>query len=501
MARVTKIEARRKVVFKRVAAYCRVSTEKDAQLYSLENQMKAFRFQLARRQDWKLVGIYADEGRSGTSLKHRARFLEMLEDCKAGKIDYIITKSVSRFARNTVDTLTTVRELQQYGVHVFFEKEGIDTADSFSEMLLTIMASFAQEESRSISENVKWAIRKRFEAGEEVKVPLYGFYHRDKELYLINEEEAAVVREVFERYVHGELPLEIMRDMTARSVKPPAGSCWKRLQIDRMLKNEKYIGDSLLQKTFIVDHLDHKQIRNTGQLPMFRVENAHAAIVDRHLFDQAQKILELRKVSGGNSAYPYGAMLRCPRCGKALIHGSLNNFYYAGEKIQNGGWGCYGPGGCGGYLLIQNVLDRALLSAYREKYGQEKPRVDFYWLDDTLEAILPGEDRLTLRWRDGETGAVPLDFAGERYHPGPYSRFYNDYLERIRRGEKKNKYRFLMGLEQEEEKNENHKDPRKTGGAAATGGGVLPGEHQAGGPGKQSGSPAGGLSESDRSPG
>ena len=493
MARVTKIESRRKAAPKRVAAYCRVSTDKDAQLYSLENQMNAFQFQLAQRQDWELVDIYADEGRSGTSLKHRARFLEMLEDCKAGKIDYIITKSVSRFARNTVDTLTTVRELQQYGVHVFFEKENIDTADSFSEMLLTIMASFAQEESRSISENVKWAIRKRFEAGEEVKVPLYGFCHRDKELYIIVEEEAAVVRQVFEQYVHGALPLEIMRDMSARGISPPAGNCWKRLQIDRMLKNEKYVGDSLLQKTYIENHLDHRQIRNKGQVPMFRVENAHAAIVDRHLFQQAQKIMELRKVSGGNSTYPYGTMLRCPHCGKILLHGSLNNFYYRGEKIQNGGWGCYGPGCCGRYLLIQNVLDRALLSAYMEKHGQEQHKVDFYWLDDTVEEILLGENRLTILWRDGETSAVPMDFAGERYFPSRYACFYNAFLERIRKGEKKNKYRFLMGLEQEEKERANHKDPRKTGNAASAGGGLLPGEHQIGSPGEQPGSAAGGI--------
>ncbi len=239
----------------------------------------------------------------------------------------IITKSISRFARNTVDTLQTVRELQGYGVQVYFEKEGIDTADSLSEMVLTIMASFAQEESRSISENVKWGIRKRFEAGHEVKVPLYGFYHTDDELFLIQEDEAAIVREVFERFVHGEAPAVIMDDMIARGVKPPAGKCWKRLQIDRMIKNEKYAGDVVLQKTYIENHLTHKQIRNHGDLPKFRVENAHEAIVDRHIFEQAQKIMAMRNVAVGNSTYPYGEMLRCPHCGKPLVHGSLNNFY------------------------------------------------------------------------------------------------------------------------------------------------------------------------------
>ena len=258
MGEVTRIEGRKEMTRKRVAAYCRVSTAKDSQLYSLENQMKSFQARIVLHPDWDLVGIYADEDKSGTSLKGRVQFQQMMEDCKSGMIDYIITKSVSRFARNTVDTLTTVRELQSIGVQVFFEKESIDTANSLSEMVLSIMASFAQEESRSISENVKWGIRKRFEEGREVKVPLYGFYHTEDALFQIQEDEATIVREIFERYVHGELPKDIMNDMIERGVRPPAGECWKRLQIDRMIKNEKYVGDVILQKTYI-------NSKNTGE--------------------------------------------------------------------------------------------------------------------------------------------------------------------------------------------------------------------------------------------
>ena len=446
---VTRIEQPKAVSRKRVAAYCRVSTDKDAQLESLENQMEAFRFRAAQRGDWDLVNVYADEGLSGTSMKGRIKFLEMIDDCEAGKIDYVITKSISRFARNTVDTLTMVRKLQGWGVQVFFEKEGIDTADSLSEMVLTIMASFAQEESRSISENVKWGIRKRFEAGDEVKVPLYGFYHTDDELFIPVPEEAEIVREVFERYVHGEMPQSILNDMTARGVKPPAGDCWKRLQLDRMIKNEKYAGDVVLQKTYIENHLTHRQIRNRGDLPKFRVENAHAAIVDRHIFEQAQQITAMRKVKYGNSTYPYGNFIHCPHCGKPLMHGSLNNFYYGGIKILNGGWGCYGEGGCGEYLLIQNVLDKALIKAYEDKFGERKDRVDFYWLDDSMESIEPGEDTVTIHWRDGETSIAEMEFAGEEFKPASYSDFYNAFLERIRSGEKKNKYKNLMGLMEE----------------------------------------------------
>ena len=443
---VTKIEQPKAVTRKRVAAYCRVSTDKEAQLDSLENQMEAFRFRAAQRGDWDLVNIYADEGLSGTSMRGRVKFQEMINDCEAGKIDYIITKSISRFARNTVDTLMTVRKLQSWGVQLFFEKEGIDTADSISEMVLTIMASFAQEESRSISENVKWGIRKRFEAGNEVKVPLYGFYHKKDELFIPKPEEAEIVREVFERYVHGEMPQSILKDMTARGVKPPAGDCWKRLQLDRMIKNEKYAGDVVLQKTYIENHLTHRQIRNQGDLPKFRVENAHAAIVDRHIFDQAQRITAMRRVTEGNCTYPYGTLLCCPHCGKPLMHGSLNNFYYGGIKIQNGGWGCYSEGGCGKYLLIQNILDTALIEAYEGKFGEKKKTVEFYWLDDTMESIALEEDVVTIHWLDGETSVVEMEFAGAEFKPSSYSDFYNAFLDRIRSGEKRNKYKNLMGL-------------------------------------------------------
>jgi site-specific DNA recombinase len=448
---VTKIEQPKVASRKRVAAYCRVSTDHEAQLESLENQMEAFRFRAAQRGDWDLVNVYADEGLSGTSMKGRTKFLEMIDDCEAGKIDYIITKSISRFARNTVDTLTMVRKLQGWGVQLFFEKEGIDTADSLSELVLTIMASFAQEESRSISENVKWGIRKRFEAGNEVKVPLYGFYHKEDELFIPEPEEAKVVQEVFERYVHGEMPLSIIKDMSERGIKPPAGDCWKRLQIDRMITNEKYIGDVVLQKTYIENHLTHRQIRNKGEMPTFHVKNAHDAVVDRHIFEQAQKIRAMRNVQGGNSTYPYGEMLSCPHCGKALVHGSLNDFYYEGEKIQNGGWGCYGEGGCGNYLLIQNNLDVAVINAYTEKYGEVKVQVDFYWLDDSVERIELGENTVTIRWRDGETSVVEMEFAEGMFKPTSYSDFYNAFLDRIRSGKRKNKHKNLMGLKEAQE--------------------------------------------------
>ncbi len=437
---------KRKQIKKRVAAYCRVSTDSDEQLGSLENQMAAFQHQVTLHEGWELVNIYVDEGISGTSAKHRAGFQKMIADCKAGKIDYIISKSISRFARNTTDCLNYVRELQSFGVELFFEKEGIDTADSYSEMLLTVMAAFAQEESRSLSENVKWGMRKRFEAGQEMRVPIYGYRHTEEELYIIVPEEAAIVKEIFTRYVHGETPSEILKDMIARKVPPPAGDNWKLLQIARMLRNEKYTGDVVLQKHYVESHLTHKEVKNRGEVPLYHIYNAHPAIIDRHLFAQAAAIARMRQVKTGNSSYPYDTMLRCPHCGETLVHGSLYPLYFGGKLVQNGGWGCYGPRGCGQFLIIQNLLDEAMLAAYHEKFGRMLERVDYYWLDDLVEKITLEDDRVKVLWKDGGENVIPLRFPHAHYDPSSASERYNAFLEKVRSGEAKTKGKFVMGL-------------------------------------------------------
>lgn len=437
---------KKQIIKKRVAAYCRVSTDSDEQLGSLENQMAAFRHQVMLHDDWELVGLYTDEGITGTSIKHRTGFRQMVEDCKAGKIDYIITKSISRFARNTMDCLNYVRELQAMGVQLFFEKEGIDTAESISEMLLTVMAAFAQEESRSISENVKWGMRKRFEAGQEWRIPIYGYRHTKDEMYIVVPEEAAIVKEIFARYAHGETPSEIIKDMIDRNVPPPAGDRWKLLQIARMIHNEKYVGDVVLQKHYIESHLTHKEVRNYGEVPLYHVYNAHTPIIDRHIFAQAAAVSRMRQVRTGNSSYPYDTMLKCPYCGETLVHGALYPVYFGGKHVQNGGWGCYGPKGCRQFLLIQNVLDSALLAAYQEKYGDRPEKVDYYWLDDLINRIKIEEDVVVIYWKDGQEMQRRLTFLHEHYHPAVAAERYNEYLEKVRKGEAKTKGKFIMGL-------------------------------------------------------
>lgn len=219
--------ALRKAQTIRVAAYCRVSTDKEAQQESLETQMNVFRDQIERHDGWELAGIYADQGLTGTIARKRPEFMRLIRDCKDGKVDFIITKSISRFARNTVDCLQYVRDLQSLGVDVYFCKEDIDTSSTFSEMILTVMAAFAQEESRSLSENTKWSIRKRYEKGEATALPLYGYRHEKEEKYIVIPEEALIVQEIFQRFTYGEAAKKIAEDLNLRGVQAPRKTGYK----------------------------------------------------------------------------------------------------------------------------------------------------------------------------------------------------------------------------------------------------------------------------------
>lgn len=440
----TKAEYKNRI---RVAAYCRVSTDSEEQLYSLDNQMNAFRHQIGLHDDWKLVEIYVDEGISGTSVKKRQGFQRLIHDCEAGKIDYIITKSISRFARNTADCLTYVRLLQKMGVQILFEKEGIDTSESYSEMLLTIMAAFAQEESRSISENVKWGMRKRFEAGQEIAIPIYGYRHTEKEMYQIVPEEADVVREIFTRFVHGESTSMIAKDLISRKVPAPFSGKWDTNQLSRILKNIKYTGDVILQRNYVTDHLTHKMVKNNGELPIYHVHNAHPALIDKHLYEQAGKIFKLRNVRNGNCMYPYDEMLKCPYCGKTLVHGSLDGVYLAKSQDNKGGaWGCYGPDGCRKYLIVQSILNETMLSALHVQYSTDIETVEYYWLDDLVDTItLNRNDTVTITWKDKKTNKLPLCIPDDHMEPMNVARKYNQFIETLgKRGKVKNRYR--MGL-------------------------------------------------------
>ena len=242
-----------------MAVYARASTDLEEQATSLSTQMEAFRAQIAARADWELSEVYCEEGKSGTQADKRPEFQRMIADCKAGKVDYVLTKSISRFARNTVECLEYVRQLKQIGVFVCFDKERIDSANSASEMLLSVLAAVAQEESRSISENTKWGQRKRFQEGKPKWSNTYGFVKDETGEYQIDERQAEVVRQIFDRYVGGESMADIVKRLNSDGAPTYYGSKWWVKSVADVLNNEKYIGDVRMQKTYVADHLTHKK--------------------------------------------------------------------------------------------------------------------------------------------------------------------------------------------------------------------------------------------------
>ena len=279
---------------KRVAAYARVSSGKDAMLHSLAAQVSYYSELIQRNPQWEYAGVYADENLSGTK-EARPEFQRMLRDCREGKIDRILCKSTSRFARNTVTLLETARELKGLGISVSFEKENIDTMSGDGELMLTILASLAQEESRSVSENCKWRVRKKFEQGIPTGLRMYGYDVRNGS-FTILPEEAEVVRRIFRMYLDGMGSERIMRVLNAEGIPAPEGGPWNAGTIMMMLRNEKYAGDLLLQKSYVNNHVEKKQLPNRGELPQYFVAEDHAPIIDRETFDAVQAEIARRSI-------------------------------------------------------------------------------------------------------------------------------------------------------------------------------------------------------------
>ena len=304
---------------RKVAAYARVSTSHDDQLNSYEAQCDYYTNYIQRHTEWEFVGIYADEGISGTSTRHRDGFNQMVKDALDGKIGLILTKSVSRFARNTVDSLTTIRKLKENGTEVFFEKENIWTFDSKGELLITLMSSLAQEESRSISANVTWGQRKRFADGKAT-VPFSRFLGYDRgengEL-VVNAEEAEIVKLIYAEFIKGYSYVAIAAKLTEMGIKSPSGNdTWCRDTVQSILSNEKYKGCALLQKRYTADFLTKKLVKNDGAVPQYYVEGSHEAIIDPEVFDRVQLIAEQRKKHRHYSgATIFSTKIRCGECG------------------------------------------------------------------------------------------------------------------------------------------------------------------------------------------
>ncbi len=283
---------------KRVAAYARVSTDSEEQSGSYAAQVEFYTRYITDNPDWEFVSVYADEGMSGTNTRKREGFNRMVADAMDGKIDLILTKSISRFARNTVDTLTTVRKLKEKGIEVYFEKENIRTLDAKGEVMITIMSSLAQEESRSISENVRWGKRRSMEEGRFSLCYKHflGYEKGEDGLPKIVEREAGIVREIYQRFLDGKNASEIAAFLTNQGIPTPKGKAkWSPATVMGILQNEKYKGDALLQKTYTPDFLTKKQKKNHGEVAQYYIKNSHPAIIAPDTFELVQQEIQRRR--------------------------------------------------------------------------------------------------------------------------------------------------------------------------------------------------------------
>lgn len=364
-----------------MAAYCRVSTDQIEQLSSYEAQVTYYTNFIENHPDYEMAGIYADEGISGTNTKKRDQFNKMIKDCKARKIDMIITKSISRFARNTLDCLNYVRELKELGVGVIFEKENINTLDSKGEVLITILASLAQDESRSISENCTWGIRRQFEQGK-VRVNHKKFlgYDKDEEGELIvNKDEAKIIKRIYKDYLNGKGANRIAKELEEDGIANWNGKPkWYESSIRKMLQNEKYKGDALLQKTYTVDFLTKERAVNNGEVPMYYVEKSHPAIIDKEIWEAVQLEMNRRKDymekhGVGQLDFikvkdnPFTGRVICGNCGSAFGRKTWNS---TDEDLKRRVWQCNrkyenkGKVGCKNKHIDEEVLYKAFVSSF-----------------------------------------------------------------------------------------------------------------------------------------
>ena len=375
---------------RRTAGYARVSTDHEEQQTSYEAQVDYYTNYIQSREDWLFVTVYTDEGISATTTAKRDGFKKMVADALDGKIDLIVTKSVSRFARNTVDSLSTIRKLKEKGVEVYFEKENIWTFDGKGELLITIMSSLAQEESRSISENCTWGHRKRFADGK-VSVPYKRFLGFDKGedgTMVVNEKEAAIVRLIFSMYLEGGTPHTIAKHLTAEGVPTPGGkTVWSQTTVKAILTNVKHKGDALLQKNYTVDFLTKKQKVNRGEVPQYYVENSHPHIIEPAVFDMVQQEMVRRK--NGSARHSgvgiFASRIKCGKCGS--WYGS--KVWHSTSKYRRTIYQCNrkfkGVRKCGTPHFDENAIKRLFVTAVNKLFADKDEIIaNFALMKDVL---------------------------------------------------------------------------------------------------------------------
>ena len=351
---------------KKVCAYARVSSDKDAMLQSLSSQISHYNDLISHNKEWLFVGVYADEGISGTK-EDRPEFIRMVNDAKDGKIDMIITKSISRFGRNTETVIRTIRELNAIGVDVYFESQKMHTLSKDGEFMLTILASFYQEEARSVSENMKWRIKKEFEQGNLWGgVDNYG-YKVEKKTYTVVPEQAEVVRRIFDSCINGMGIIAIAKMLNDEGIKSMFGKKWNKGCIRYMLHNINYTGDLILQKTYSENYMTKKKMNNKGELPQYYVEEHHEPIISMETFLKANEILKQRAkrfkldVQKQIIDYPFKHMIKCSCCGATYVHKtSKYNTYWICPTYK-----MYGKDQCGD---SKQIVESKLYEAINEHF-------------------------------------------------------------------------------------------------------------------------------------
>lgn len=400
---IRKIEAQAPVITrrKRVAAYARVSMETERLENSLSAQISHYSALIQRNPAWEYAGVFADNGISGTSTD-RSDFQRLMAECEAGHIDIILTKSISRFARNTLDTLVAVRRLRELGIEVQFEKEHIHTLSDKGELLLTLLASFAQEESRSISDNVKWGVRKRMKQGiPNGRFRILGYRWQDDRLVIVPE-EAAIVRRIYQDFLAGKSRLETERALDTEGIRTINGCRFQDSSIKVILTNVTYTGNLLLQKEYISDPINGKRKKNHGELPQYYVEGTHEAIIDQATFDFVQQEMARRKALGARANKSlnlscFSGKIKCPHCNINYVHepqrrkSNIEYWLCGSKKKKKVGDGCPVKGAMSEIALKKCCAEALGLDEFDEEVFAEKV--------EHLE--VPEKDRLTFFMQDG----------------------------------------------------------------------------------------------------
>jgi len=402
MAKISRVEPKIPALpeKKKVAAYARVSKDSEKLLHSVSAQISYYNDLIQKNPDWEFAGVYADQGITGTRSDLRPDFVRLIEDCEKGRVDIILTKSVSRFARNTVDLLNTVRHLRDLGVSVRFEKENIDSMSGDGELMLTILASMAQAESESTSQNIKWAKRKQAEQGIMTNtVAPYGYRCEDRQLIVIPE-QAEVVRRIFDDYTEKDLPIRmIAKNLNAEHIPGQKGNHWQACTVYRMLSNVVYIGDLVLLKYFIADPLEHRMVKNRGEQPMYYVEDDHEPIVSRGVFEKAGERLRRDAELG---VYANRNITRNEFSQKIICKGCGCKFSRQSTKLKTGrtfAWSCKKPGG---KCMTPSLLENELQDIFCKLTGMEEYTPEaFSEMVDSVEVGL--DDVITFNFANGTT--------------------------------------------------------------------------------------------------